>query len=127
VSNLGDKSYYVGVHSKSFSSNISRTATSAAELFVLPAHSVIKQVTVIGAVSNAGGIATLSIGSNGGGGKDFLADLNVKTNGVVSYPSSFNAFGGQNDPNPVILTATYAEDGNASTAGGPWTVVVDIF
>jgi hypothetical protein len=127
MARLGDKTYYRGVHPRSFSSNISRTATSAAELFVLPAGASIKQITIIGAKSDAGTSAKLSLGSNGGTGKEFLADFNVKANGVVSYPSSFGAFVGQSDPNPITITGTYAEDGASSTVGGPWTVVVDLF
>lgn len=110
----------------SYASSISRTNTSAVEWFALPPHSVIKQVTFIGDKSDAGTSARVSLGSTGGAGKEFLADFNVKANGSVSYPSSFAATVAQNDPNPIIVTAVYAEDGSASTAGGPWTVLIDV-
>ena len=122
----GDTSFGHGIITTSFSSNISRTATSDAELFTIPAYSVIKQVTIIGPKSNAGTSAVLSLGSDGGGGSDFLAAFNVKTNGVVSYPSSFNSLGASTDPNPIIVTGVYSEDGNASSAGGPWEIIVDV-
>lgn len=126
MARLGNKTWGAGADVRSFSSNISRTDTASAELFTLPPYAVIKQVTIIGAKSDAGTSGRISLGSNGGGGKDFLADFNVKANGVVSYPSSFGAFAGENDPNPIVVTAKYAEDGAASTVGGPWTIIVDL-
>lgn len=125
MTRLGDTTYGYGVHPRSYSSNISRTATSAVELFTLPPYSVITQVTIIGAKSNAGTSARLSLGSTGGAGKEFLADFNVKANGNVSYPSDFGSTVGQANPNPITITGTYAEDGSASNTGGPWTVVVE--
>ena len=121
MSKYGDITYRRGVDVVSYSSNISRTATSAAEMFPIPAYSRIKFMTIEGAKSDAGTSGRLSIGSNGGGGKDFLADFNVKTNGVFSVPSSFNQ-AAVDSPNVTFVTATYAEDGGASTVGGPWTI-----
>lgn len=122
----GDMSFTHGVNVRSFSSNLSRTATSAAELFTLPPYSVVKQVTVIGAKSDAGTSARISLGSSGGAGTEFLSQFNVKANGTVSYPSSFAATVAAADPNPIIVTGVYAEDGDASTAGGPWTIIFDV-
>ena len=124
--NIGDKTYSTGVNPRSFASNISRTATSAAEMFTLPPYTIVKDVRIVGAKSNAGTSARLSIGSSGGGGSEFLADFNVKANGAVSYPSSFVHDVAATNPNPVIVTATYAEDGSASNTGGPWTIIFDV-
>lgn len=124
---IGNESFSRGVHTTSFSSNISRTATTAAYLFTLPAKPVIKSVTIIGAKADTNGIATLSLGSNGGTGKELLADFNVKTNGEVSYPSSFAVTPASAwDTNPIQVVGTFAENGGGSSAGGPWTVIVEV-
>lgn len=123
---IGDPTFESGVQPRSYASNLSRTATSEAYLFTLPAKAVIKQVTVIGAKSNAGTSASISLGSTGAG-SDILAAFNVKTNGEVSYPSSFNATPASAwHTEPIDVYGTYAEDGSASNTGGPWTIVVDV-
>jgi len=123
---IGDTTFPNGALTYSFSSNLSRTATTAAYLFTLPAKPVIKQVTIIGTKSTAGTSARISLGSTGAG-NDILADFNVKANGVVAYPSSFAitpASAWHTDP--IDVYGVYAEDGSASNAGGPWTIVVDV-
>lgn len=119
-------SYPHGLTPRSFASNVSRTDTTARQMFTIPAGSYIKSIAIIGPKSNAGTSARISIGSNGGTGKEFLADFNVKGNGNVSYPSSFSHDAAANDPNPVGVTVTYAEDGSASSSGGPWLIVMDL-
>lgn len=121
-----DTTYPSGITPRSFASNLSRTATSAAELMVLPPYSVIKSIAVIGPKSNAGTSGRVSLGSNGGTMGALLANFNVKTNGEVSYPSSFNPDWAASDPNPVVVVGLYAEDGSASSSGGPWKIVVDV-
>jgi hypothetical protein len=121
----GDVTFVNGVITVSYSSNIVRTDTSAKELFVLPPYSVIKDVIFYGPVSNAGTSARISLSSTGGGAGEFIANFNVKTNGVVSHPSSFDRLWAANDNNPIIVTGIYAEDGSASNTGGPYTVVVE--
>lgn len=123
---IGDKTYSAGVNSRSFASNLSRTATSAAELFTIPPYSVIKDVRIIGAKSDAGTSARISLSSNGGSTGGLLAQFNVKTNGAVSYPSSWDPLWASTNPNPVTVTGLYAEDGAGSSTGGPWTVILDI-
>lgn len=119
-------SYPAGINPRSFASNLSRTATSAAELMTLPPYSTIKSIVLIGPKSNAGTSGRISLGSNGGTMGALLANFNVKTNGEVSYPSSFDADWAANDPNPVTIVGLYAEDGSASSSGGPWKIVVDV-
>lgn len=123
---IGDTSFESGVQTRSYSSNLSRTATSEAYLFTLPAKPVIKQITVIGPKSNAGTSARISLGSTGAG-TDILANFNVKTQGEVSYPSSFDATPAAAwNTDPIDVYGTYAEDGSASNTGGPWTIIVDV-
>lgn len=130
MARYGDKSYGAGYEVVAFSSNISRTDTSSAELFTIPPYSRVKQITVIGTRSNAGTLAHISIGSNGGGGNDFLAagalGWDVKGNGALSVPSSVSFDVAANDPNPVVVTAKYTETGSASNTGGPWTIVMEL-
>lgn len=123
---IGDKSFDNGTVTQSFSSNLSRTATSRAYLFTLPPKPVIKSVTIIGAKSDAGTSARISLGSSGGG-TELLANFNVKTNGEVSYPSSFDMTPATAwNTNPIDIFGIYAEDGSASSAGGPWTIIVEV-
>lgn len=121
----GDKTFVTGVLTQSYSSNLSRTDTSARGMFVLPPYSVIKDITIYGAVANPGGTARISLSSNGGTAGALLAAFNVKTNGAVSRPSSFDRLWAANDPNPVEVVGLYAEDGSASNAGGPWTILIE--
>lgn len=124
---IGDKTFRNGVTSRSFSSNLSRTATSAAYLFTLPAKPIVKSVTVIGVKSNAGGTARISLGSTGTSASGFLDQFNIKTNGVVSYPSSFDMTPADAwNTAPIDIYGVYAEDGSASNTGGPWTVIVEV-
>ena len=124
---IGDQTFSNGVVVQSFSSNLSRTATSAAYLFTLPAKAVIKQVTVLGVKSNAGTSARISLGSTGTSAVGILDQFNVKTNGEVSYPSSFDRTPASAwHSSPIDVYGIYAEDGSASNTGGPWTVVVDV-
>ena len=121
----GDRTFINGIHPRSFSSNISRTDTSAADLYALPPKSRIKQITILGPKSDAGTSARISLTSNGGAAGALLAHFNVKANGGVSYPSSFDPDWAINDPNPTIVTAVYAEDGAGASVGGPWSIVID--
>ena len=121
----GNTSFSQGALKRSYASNLSRTATSAAELFTLPPYSIISSISVKGPVSNAGTSARISLGSNGGATNGLLSAFNVKANGTVSYPSSFAYDWAANDPNPVVVTGIYAEDGNASNTGGPWLIEVE--
>lgn len=121
----GNRSFGQGTIKRAYASNLSRTATSAAELFVLPPYSIISRITVSGPVSNAGTSARISLGSNGGTMGALISQFNVKANGTVSYPSSFAYDWAANDPNPVVVVGLYAEDGNGSSAGGPWQIEVE--
>ena len=122
----GDRTFVSGVQTASFSSNLSRTDTSAREMFVLPPRSVIKQVIIYGVRSDAGTSARISISSTGGGAGEFIANFNVKGNGPISYPSNVDRLWAADDPNPIIVTGVYAEDGGASTLGGPYTILFEI-
>lgn len=124
IGNMGGRP--AGAIVRAFASTIGRGQTSSAVMFTLPPGSTILEASVIGTTnSDAGTSARVSIGSSGGGGKDFLADFNVKTNGASqSFPSSFKTGSVTPSTNATIVTGIYAEDGGASTTGGPWTVVI---
>lgn len=118
-----------GILQRAYASTIGRTQTSAALLFTLPPQTTVMGIRIVGpTASNAGTNARISIGSTGGGGKDFLADWDVKTaaGGLAqAFPSSALT-GLINDVNPIQVTGIYAEGGSASSAGGPWTIVFEV-
>ena len=101
--------------------------------FILPADLIPVHVTIqsfSGAASNAGTTATLSLGFKGGTGSELVASADVKNNVnqittpslsslVVASPSTPQTWADR------VITATYAETGTASSAGGPWLVAVD--
>jgi hypothetical protein len=112
-----------------FTNQVARTDTSAKDLFALKAGDIPLRLMVYGATaSNASVAATLSIGSTSNVAY-FVGGLDVKTatsaGAVQAIPSSAAnlmarlAF-------DTIVQATYAEAGTASTAGGPWTVVMEV-
>ena len=123
---IGAVAFPNGTVTQSFASNLSRTATSRAYLFTLPAKPVISDVRLIGPKSNAGTSARISLTSSGGGGI-ILDQFNVKANGEVSYPSSFDPTPADAwNTAPIDVYGIYAEDGAASNTGGPWTIVVTV-
>lgn len=100
---------------------VARTDTSAKDIFKLPAGATLLGFVVSGpTASNAGTTGVLDIGKTGTG--DFyVADDDVKTNGAKARFLAAAA-GGDVGATDIQVTATYAETGTASTAGGPWTV-----
>ena len=112
-----------------YTNQFARTDTTAKELFKLPQGTIPMSISLYGeTASNAGTSALVSFGSTGTASY-FAADLQLKT-GV-------HAVLGQSTPSTVanlaaplefdtFVTATYSEHGTASTAGGPWTVVMTV-
>lgn len=100
---------------------VGRTDTTPKNLYVLPPNAVLHRVEIAGTVaSNAGTTATVDVGKTGTQ-NFFVAAHDVKTAGKgdaanVAVTKNPGAQGG------VQVTATYAETGTASSAGGPWTV-----
>lgn len=112
-----------------YRATISRTDTTAKTLFTLPAGAIPVKLSVFAvAGSNAGTSATISVGKSGGTGTEYLNGFSVL--GAAGQ--------GQNTPNAATnlhasvgsaaqaITGVYAESGTASTAGGPWTVTLDV-
>jgi hypothetical protein len=96
---------------------------------VLPADASILTIMMEGGTaSNAGTSATVSlVVSNDTGAISTGTAIDVKTTGattqIVQMPALPNI-----QPVPLTgdlkITATYAESGTASTAGGPWVFIV---
>ena len=114
-----------------FTGSVATTDTTAKDLFTLQPGDIPLRLSVFGvAASNASVNARLSIGSTGNAGF-FVAAMDVKgtalTSGGVgqSFPSSAANLG---TPLSFVTTVqgTYAEAGTASTAGGPWIVVMEV-
>lgn len=107
---------------------INRTDTTASVKCVLPADATIIDVRVIStAVSNAGTSATVSVGIPGTNGY-FVSGLDVKTSaGKLNTTGATNLLNLENIPQgpDIQITGVYAETGTASTAGGPFYVVVE--
>ena len=107
--------------------DVSRSDTSAKDLFTLNPGDIPMRIEVYsGTASNAGTNARLSIGSSGNA-TYFVAAMDLKGSTVTSGGL------GQSIPSSAVnlgtalefvttVTATYAEAGTASTAGGPWQV-----
>lgn len=108
---------------------VSRTDTTATVKAVLPGDSTILDIAIIGAASNAGTTATLSIG-NTSTATEYVNAQDVKTAGGIIRPTATaSATNLPNLENPPISTdiqiyAKYAETGTASSAGGPYTVLI---
>lgn len=112
---------------KAFS--VLRADTSSTLKAVLPADASILTIMMEGGTaSNAGTSATVTlVVSDNTGAISTGTAVDVKTAGattqIVQMPSLPNI-----QPSPLTgdlkITATYAESGTASTAGGPWTFIV---
>ena len=107
---------------------VAKTETSDVLKAVLPADASIIGVKVYGSTaSDAGTSAALSITVTNNSGTVSSGTYDVKTSGAVTGEVTMSGL-----PNiqPVPLTgdlkvlAHYAETGTASTAGGPWNVLV---
>lgn len=129
MANAVDTTFAAGRNPVSFTVNVTRSQTSNTPAGVtLPAGWVTVGVRVLGpAASDAGGTATISVGSTNSTTGVFVSAFNVKTNGLgLSVPSSVGVIA-QTLAAPTPLTVQYTESGTASTTGGPWTVVIEGF
>ena len=112
-----------------YTNEVRRTDTTAKDLFVLEAGDIpINLWLYTKAASNAGTSALLSIGSTGTA-THFAGPMQVKTGmHAVLGPSTPSTVSNLMEPLAfqTTVTGTYAEYGNASTAGGPWTVVMEV-
>lgn len=101
--------------------NIDRTITTPEIIYTLPKGSVPIYVIVEGTTaSNAGTSASVTVGTIATG--NYFGTFDVKTSGATTILSGSNM--GVKLTADTPITATYAETGVASTAGGPWTVIV---
>lgn len=113
-----------------YRSTISRTDTTAKNLFTLPPNAIpVKLWYFSAAASNAGTTATISVGKSGGTGVEFLNVQDVKTaaTGAGSVtPNSQTNMCATIGTSALVITGIYAETGTASNAGGPWNVMLDV-
>lgn len=108
---------------------IARTDTTASVKLVLPADATIVDILIYGAASNAGTTATVSIGTTSTS-TEWVSGQDVKTAGGLIRPTS--TVSATNLPNlevspnltDISVYAKYAETGAASSAGGPYTVIL---
>lgn len=108
---------------------VSRTDTVASVKAMLPAAATVIDIWIIGAASNAGTTANVSVGTSATA-TEWINAQDVKTAGGLIRPTStVSATNLPNvEPTPwgadISIYAKYAETGTASSAGGPYTVVV---
>jgi hypothetical protein len=112
-----------------FTNRVARTDTTAKDLFKLKRGWVPLSLSLYSAAaSDAGTSALLSIGSTGNAAY-FAGPMQVKT-GMHSVlgPSTPSTVSNLMEPLAfdTVVTGTYAEYGTGSTAGGPWTVVLQV-
>lgn len=105
-----------------------RTDTTATVKCVLPADATLLDVEIFGVASNAVTTAVLSVGTSVTA-TEIINAQDVKTAGGKIRPTTSYSTNYPNiEPRPLVgdlqLFAKYAETGGASTAGGPYTVVV---
>lgn len=114
-----------------YTNRVARTDTTAKDLFVLEQGDIPISLSLYSPVaSNAGTTALLSIGSTGAASKAyFVADMQVKS-GMHSYVGTSVPSTTTNLMEPLAfqttVTGIYVEGGTASTAGGPWTVRMEV-
>jgi hypothetical protein len=116
-----------------FSGTVARTDLTAKNLFKLPPTAYPFAVHIEGRRSDASDEAYLIIGTPGNQwmqGSAFLVDGSVDPqNTGENYFSGFRPFVRCNPANQGgrYVQATYGEEGDPSTVGGPWTVTVLCF
>ena len=112
-----------------YTNYFARSDTTAKDLFIIRKGEIPLTLSLYGeTASNAGTSGRVSFGSTGNASY-FAADLELKS-GVhavlgQSTPSTLANFGVPLEFDTEFL-ATYVETGTASTAGGPWLVVVQV-
>lgn len=106
---------------------VARTDTSAKYLFMLPADAMIVGIRMFGTASDAGTSATVTLKNapidTGTAASFATADAKTTTGAVTTGSLSGIAFNRVGVAQRI--TAEYAEVGDASTAGGSWTIVVE--
>lgn len=106
---------------------VARTDTSAKVLFVLPADAMIVGVRMFGTASDAGTSATVTLKNKpfDTGTAATFATADAKTTTGTVAAGSLSGIAYSRIGIAQHITAEYAEVGDASTAGGSWTVVVE--
>ena len=108
--------------------NLAVASNYAQSPVAIPAGATPIRLSILGAaLSDAGTSASLAVGSSGYAGTNFLAAFGVKNSTGVgqAVPSSALLIGAPL-PFDTVLDVTYTEAGSASTAGGPWSVVLEV-
>lgn len=105
-----------------------RTDTTASVKCVLPADASIIGMEIFGAASDAGTSASISVGTTSTA-DEIISAQDVKTAGGCIRPTtSWSTNYPNTEPRPLAgdlsLYAKYTEAGTASTAGGPYKIVV---
>lgn len=106
---------------------INRTDTVASVKAMLPSDATMIDFLVFGVASNAGTTATISVGTTSAA-TELINAQDVKAAGGLIRPTTSVATTLPNVDNPpasdIALYGKYAETGVASSAGGPYTVLV---
>ncbi len=114
---------------------VTRSNTTAFKVAVLPEDATILGIRYYNntAASNAGTTATVTITATplgpGSGGQYTLGTYDAKGtatgSGFVSSSTEFNLQRQGAQLGDILIKATYAETGTASSAGGPWIFLIE--
>jgi hypothetical protein len=107
---------------------LARTDTSAKALFSLPANAMVIGISAFGTNSNAATSATITLKSRPVDGSSAAASfgtLDAKATSAKAVGATLLGIAFARQSMPVYITAEYAEEGTASTAGGDWTILVE--
>lgn len=118
----------VGRNQQIKTATVARTDITAKFLFVLPKYAQIIGVQLLtGTASNAGTTAVVSVGTTSANANELVLNQDVKTAAGYIQPSTAAVAAGYfaNATSDTPIYAKYAETGVASSAGGPWTVLVE--
>ena len=121
--------YFPSGRSKvTYTADVARTDTTAKDLFTLKAGDIPLALGFWSpSVSNAGTSARVSVGSTSNA-TFFSVGIEVKSGTQStgqSFPSSATNLGAPLSFD-TIVQATYAENGTASSSGGPWVIWMDV-
>lgn len=111
--------------------SVSRTDTTSTVKCVLAADSSIIGVKFFGSTdSDAGTTASVTITVSNNTGTVSTGSVDVKANGATTAEVQMTNLPNLEDVpafmnGDLVISATYAETGTASTTGGPWFVLVE--
>lgn len=106
---------------------IARTTTTATVIFELPPQAMPIGLRAFGTNSDASTSATITVSTQplNSTSATTLGTVNAKATGAGATQATLAGAAYTRQSNAVLVKAVYAEAGDASSNGGPYTVAVD--